>query len=353
MTVRKSIFGLAPAALLTALAFGASAQPTTGLAQYPPQSPGYPQLSPQPPQLPPYPDPPPPGSPFVVYPVRGGLYMITGPGGNTTVQVGYEGALVVDTGTEAAAPGLIAEIRKLAKGPVRYVLNTSADADHTGGNRAVAAAGANVSGGNLRPEVVTGTGGAPIWAHEDTLNRISARGGDPAGWPSDTYFVAEKDLFVNGEPVQLMHAPGHTSGDSLVMFRRSDVISAGDIFTPDRYPVIDLENGGSVQGLLDQLNHLLRLTVPQFNQEGGTLVIPGHGRLSDEADVADYRDMVTFIRDRVRDMIRKRMTLAQVQAARPSLDYDALYGAEAGAVFVEQVYRSLSPSAQANRKSRP
>jgi hypothetical protein len=130
----------------------------------------------------------------------------------------------------------------------------------------------------------------------------------------------------------------------MVMFRRTDVISAGDVYTPDRYPVIDLARGGGINGVVDALNHLLRLTVPEFNQQGGTLVIPGHGRLSDEADVSDYRDMVTIVRDRIRDMVTKKMTLEQVRAARPTMDYDGIYGAEAGAVFVEQVYRSLSQS---------
>jgi len=176
------------------------------------------------------------------------------------------------------------------------------------------------------------------------LNRLT---GDkrvaPAIWPTDTYFVQQKDLFVNGEPVQLLHMPAaHTNGDSLVVFRRTDVVSAGDVYTPDRYPMLDLERGGSVDGLIDALNHLLRITVPEFNQQGGTLVIPGHGRLSDEADVAEYRDMVTIVRDRIRDMVKKGQTLDQVKAARPTRDYDGIYGAADGAVFVERVYRSLT-----------
>jgi cyclase len=180
-------------------------------------------------------------------------------------------------------------------------------------------------------------------AHENVLARLTSEGGAAAVWPTDTYFVAQKDLFVNGEPVQLLHTPSaHTDGDSLVMFRRSDAVSAGDVYTPDRYPVIDLAKGGSINGLIDALNQLLRLTVPEFNQQGGTLVIPGHGRLSDEADVAEYRDMVTFVRDRIAAMVKKGMTLDQVKAARPTLDYDGIYGADKGALFVEQVYRSLS-----------
>src|SRR5207249_8898614 len=135
----------------------------------------------------------------------------------------------------------------------------------------------------------------------------------------------------------------HTDGDSLVMFRRSDVISTGDLFTPDRYPRIDLQNGGSINGLLAGLNHILKLTVPEFNQEGGTMVIPGHGHLCDEADVADYRDMVTIVRDRVQNMVNKHMTLDQVRAAHLTPDYDGIYASPeyTGDMFVETVYRSL------------
>jgi glyoxylase-like metal-dependent hydrolase (beta-lactamase superfamily II) len=137
----------------------------------------------------------------------------------------------------------------------------------------------------------------------------------------------------------------HTDGDSIVFFRRSDVISAGDIFTPETYPVIDLARGGSVQGVIDALNRIIELTVPAKYQEGGTYVIPGHGRLCEEADVVEYRDMVTIIRDRIQDLIRKGKTLEQVRAARPTLDYDTQYGGGAtgsgAARFVEAVYRSL------------
>ncbi len=111
----------------------------------------------------------------------------------------------------------------------------------------------------------------------------------------------------DGEAVQLFHQQAaHSDGDSLVFFRRSDVISTGDIFSPRLYPVIDFKNGGSINGEVDALNRILDLTVPADKQEGGTYVIPGHGRLCDEADVVEYRDMVTIIRDRIQDMIKKR-----------------------------------------------
>ena len=284
-------------------------------------------------------------SQFEVIRVRGGLYMIAGPAGNTTVQVGGDGVLVVDPQPSNLGPALLAEIAKLSDKPIRYVVNTNGDTDHASGNEAVARAGKVLEGGNTRPQAtVYSTGGAPVWAHENVLNRLTRENGSGAsGWPTDTFFVQQKDLFVNGEPVQLLHAPAaHTDGDTLVVFRRTDAVSAGDVFTPDRYPVIDLAHGGSINGLIDALNYLLRITVPEFNQQGGTLVIPGHGRLSDEADVSEFRDMVTIVRDRVRDMVKKGMTLDQVKAAKPTFDYDGIYGADRGSVFIEQVYRSLA-----------
>jgi glyoxylase-like metal-dependent hydrolase (beta-lactamase superfamily II) len=188
---------------------------------------------------------------------------------------------------------------------------------------------------------------ARVVAHENVLNRLVAPGAPQARVAdaasiNDTYFRSPKDFLFNGEAVMVYHTPAaHTDGDSIVLFRRSDVLSVGDLFTPDRYPVIDLANGGSVQGLLDGLNKILEMAVAGKYQEGGTFVIPGHGRLCDEADVVEFRDMVTIIRDRVQDMIRKGMTLDQVKAGKPSRDYDTQYKGSPDA-FVEAIYKSLS-----------
>jgi cyclase len=283
-----------------------------------------------------------------VIPVRGGIYMLATAAGNTTVQVGTDGVLVVDSQTATVSDAILAEIRKLSDQPIRYVLNTSGDPDHVGGNRAIAGAGRTFEGGNTRAATVYSGAGAPIWAHEGVLNRLTREAAaESQGWPTDTFFVEQKDLFMNSEPVQLLHAPSaHTDGDMLVVFRRSDVIATGDIYTPNRYPVIDVAHGGGINGLIDALNHVLRITVPEFNQQGGTMVIPGHGRLSDEADVSDYRDMVTIVRDRVRDLVTKKQTLDQVKAARLTRDYDPIFGEAAGVVFVESVYRSLTQPAR-------
>jgi glyoxylase-like metal-dependent hydrolase (beta-lactamase superfamily II) len=270
-----------------------------------------------------------------VLPVQGGVSMLVGPGGNTTVQVGKEGMVVVDTQTAAAAPQVLAALRTLSAVPILWVINTSLDADHISGNEALIKLGGSTDAAER----------ARVIAHENVLNRLVAAGparvADAAS-VNDTYFKSPKDFLFNGEAVMVYHMPAaHTDGDSIVLFRRSDVISSGDLFTPDKYPVIDLANGGSVQGLIDGLNRILEMAVAGKYQEGGTFVIPGHGRLCDEADVVEFRDMVTIIRDRVQDMIKKGMTLDQVKAGKPSRDYDTQYKGSPDA-FVEAIYRSLS-----------
>ena len=274
--------------------------------------------------------------------VQGNVHMLVGAGGNIAVQIGDQGVLVVDTGTAAMSDKVLAAIRQLSTKTIRHVINTHLHADHTGGNEAISKAGRQTNG--IDP--------ADIIAHENVLARMSAPAGKqaaaPSGaWPINTYFQDEKDLFFNDEAVMLYHAAaGHTDGDSIVFFRRSDVVVAGDIYVTTSYPFIDAQNGGGVQGVINGLNRLLDLCVPKHEQEGGTFVIPGHGRVSDEADVLEYRDMVTIIRDRIQDMVKRGMTLDQVKAAKPTLDYDAQYGSTTGpwttAMFIEAIYRNLS-----------
>jgi glyoxylase-like metal-dependent hydrolase (beta-lactamase superfamily II) len=274
-----------------------------------------------------------------ILPVQGNIYMLVGGGGNTTVQAGKDGVLVVDTKLAAQADKLIVAIRKLSDKPIRYVLNTSADADQTGGNEKVSDAGRTITGGNVAG--FNAAFPATMVAHEKVAARMREAGAPPAGWPMDTYFVEGKDLFVNGEAVQIFHQPAaHSDGDSLVFFRRSDVVSTGDLFVPDRYPVIDVARGGTINGVVAALNRILDITVPADKQEGGTMVVPGHGRLCDEADVVEYRDMLTIVRGRIVDLLKKGQTLEQVKAARPTRDYDPLYGPSDA--FVEAAYRSLS-----------
>jgi len=283
--------------------------------------------------------------------VQGNVYMLSGAGGNVTVQVGKEGVLVVDTGLPNMSDKVIAAIRKLSDGPIRYVVNTHVHADHTGGNEKVAGLGSTIVGGNVTGDISDAGKGAAVIAHQSILDRMSMQDGNqpafPSGaWPTDT-FTDEKDLYFDDEGIQVIHQPAaHTDGDSFVFFRRSDVVSTGDIFVTTGYPIIDLARGGSLQGIVDALNRLIALTIPAGKEEGGTMVIPGHGRLCDQADVVFYQEMVTVLRDRIRAMIKKGMTLEQVKAARPTRDYDPVYGATSGFwttdMFVEAAYKSLS-----------
>lgn len=282
--------------------------------------------------------------------VRDNLYMLVGAGGNITVQIGDDGVLIVDTQFAALSDKILAAIRTISDKPLRYIVNTHHHGDHTGGNVNLRLAGSTVTGGNVVAAIADAGVGAAIFAHENVLARLTAASGPqalpPDGWPTNTYFTPQKNLYVNGEGIQIMHMPAaHTDGDSIVFFRRSDVISAGDVFVTTGYPVIDLEAGGTYEGVLDALNRLTDIIIPVYGQDGGTLVIPGHGRLSNLGDVLNYREMVVVIRDRLRDMIDRGMTLEQVKAAKPTIDYDPVYGATTGfwttERFIEAAYRSL------------
>jgi glyoxylase-like metal-dependent hydrolase (beta-lactamase superfamily II) len=282
-----------------------------------------------------------------VLPIRGNLSMLVAPdGSNSAISIGEDGVFLVDTMSAASAQALLTAFRTLA-GPkaLRWIVNTSSHPDHAGGNAVLAPAGRLIASGNTR-----GGNAASIYAFQETMMRLngSAPGKDavaPEGWPTDSFFVTQKKMFFNDEGVLLIHVPSaSTDGDTIVMFRRSDVIAAGDTFTPQQYPIIDLDEGGSINGYIAGLNHLIDLTVTSLNEEGGTLVVPGHGHLCDEADVGDYRDMVTIVRDRVQELIKKKMTLDQVKAAKVTFDYDGVYATPeySGDQFVERVYKSLT-----------
>lgn len=322
-----------------------------------------------------------------VLPVQDNIYMLVADGTNVTASVGPQGVLLVNTGSAKMTEKLQAAVNQLASSlaagktnkcngvdcpgtwgwaspfmntvisspdppkPLRYIVNTSAAAENVGGNEKLAVSG-------FFPRVglggATGVGRtATIIAHENVLSRMSAPAGKPAptpekAWPTDTYFDEFYKLpeYFNGEAVIVYHEPAATTdGDSIVFFRHSEVISAGDIYSTVRYPLVDTDKGGSIQGVINGLNHILDLAVAEYRGQGGTWVIPSHGRLSDTADVASYRNMLTMIRDRVQDSINKGMTLDQVKASRPTMDFDGRYGSNTGSwttsMFIEAVYKSL------------
>jgi len=271
--------------------------------------------------------------------VQGKVYVLSpadGNGSNVVVQSGVDGILLVDTQPVDAAQRVFAAVRALSQEPIRWIVNTSARIDHLGGNDALTRLGTTPAS----------VGRTRVVAHQNVVHRLVGNSSvSRDAWPNDDFFTPDKDFFFNGEAVVVTHMPAATTdGDSIVFFRRSDVLVTGDVFTPGKYPAIDLAAGGSVQGEINALNTILHVAVPGKYQEGGTYIVPGHGRLCDEADVVEYREMVTVIRDRVLDLIKKGSTLEQVKAARPTRDYDPEYsraGSPTPEAFVEAVYRSL------------
>jgi cyclase len=284
--------------------------------------------------------------------VQGNVYLITGAGGNIAVQTGDQGVLVVDTGLAAMSDKVVAAIRKLSDKPIQYVINTHVHADHTGGNEAVRKAGLTFVGANVTGNLTDAGTGAQIYAQDNVLKRMSAPTGIQAAtpfgsWPTETYLSGRKQLFFNGEPIEIIHQPAaHTDGDSLVLFRRSDVVVTGDVFVTTTYPFIDLDRGGGIQGEVAALNNVLEIAIPGLQDEGGTYLIPGHGHICDQPDLLEYRDMVTIIRDRIQAAIKKGMTLERVKAAGLTKDYDGRYSAKSGPgsgeMFVEAIYKSLT-----------
>ncbi len=333
-----------------------------------------------------------PSSPIKVLPVRGNIYVLMGAGANITLSVGLDGVLMVDSGSAEMSDQVLAAIRTVqqwveAKAaasappvlygaetrnsiiearradvppkPIRFIVATSIAADHIGGNVKISNAGQTFTGGNVAGQLSDVGQGAAILGHENLQNRMSnPPAGQPAfptrALPTDTYYGDSMKLsnFFNGEGIVLLHQPAaFTDGDTMVYFRGSDVIAAGEVFRTTTYPVIDMAKGGTINGIVEGLNHIIDLSVPEFRSEGGTIVIPAYGRICDIADVAYYRDMTTILRDRIQDLVKKGMTLEQVKAAKPAADYDGRYGATSGPwttdMFIEAVYKTLPRDAAA------
>jgi len=293
-----------------------------------------------------------------VLPVQGNIYMLNLGDVNIVAHVGGDGILLVDTGPADWSDRVLQTLRDRFPGrAIRYIINTSMLPEHTGGNAALAKTGRGAGDGGGGG----GAGGAAarIIAHENTMNRMQ---GITEGekelplemLPTSTFFTKKKEIYFNGEPIEILYqANGRTDGDVMVFFRGSDVIAAGDLFTTASYPIFEEKRGSTMQGYLDALNRMLDITVPRFNQQGGTMVIPGHGRLSNESDVDDFRNWMTIVRDRIQEMVKSGRTLAQVKAAKPTLDFDGVFATPKWTTdqFVEAVYKDLSKAAGPARAS--
>ncbi len=300
------------------------------------------------------PDPTPNDGNIHVFHVAGSVYLLAGDGANIAVQVGPQGALVVDTGAGKLSDKVLAEIAKLSSKPIQFIVNTSFHADHVGGNKKLQAAGTDPSltGSFFSNQFADAGQGATVIGHQNVQTRMQQQKMDTP--PSDTYLEDRRRKYHNEEAVEIFPQPNAiTDGDSVVHFRRSDVIVAGDIFTTTQYPFIDVKNGGSIQGEIRALNFILDKTVYQHDEDGGTWIIPGHGRITNEWEVAEYRDMLVIVRDRVQAMITNGATLEQAKSARLTADFDPRFGATSGPwttdMFIEAVYTTLkNPPPTAN-----
>ncbi len=278
--------------------------------------------------------------------VRQNFYMIVGDGENVGVQVGKDGVVLTNAGTQAGAEGLIAAVKNISPLPIRYVIDTSADGDVVGGNAPVAGAGVTLFNPPKGP-------GAEIYARANVIARLAKTDGYPTkGWPTDTYIENSGSLYINDEPVIVSHAPAADS-DSFVLFRRSDVVMAGDVLDMEHFPYINVADGGSIDGEIAALNELLQLAVPPsplIYEYNGTYVVPAHGRVADQWEIVDYRDMLVIIRDTIADMKRRHMSLEQVEAADPAKAYEPRYGSTSGPwttnMFVATIYNGLGAGAK-------
>ena len=299
--------------------------------------------------------------------IRDNFWVIGGAGGNIVMQTGPHGVILVDSGTTEMADRVLATIRRVTDLPIRYVINTSMDADHVGGNETLSKAGLTIlagalaAGAGLGDDLVTNSGAASVLAHENALTRMSAPTGQQppvpfALWPTKTFAYDRYSMYLNGEGIQVIHQPAaHTDGDTIVFFRRADVIATGDIIDTTRFPFIDVARGGTVQGELDALNRLMQMSIHNLPLQwtpDRTLMVPGHGHVYDKLDLLEYRDAITVVRDRVADLISQGQTLAQVKSANPALGYRSQYGTDTGPwttdMFVEVIYNELTA-----RKEKP
>jgi glyoxylase-like metal-dependent hydrolase (beta-lactamase superfamily II) len=302
--------------------------------------------------------------------IRPNFYMIAGAGANIGAQVGPNGVVLVNAGTAQASDDVIAAVARLSPQPIRYIVDTSADPDVVGGNAKLAAAGRNITSfsvGSSRTNVAgLDLDAARVLSHENVLTQMRRAGAGATSafptdtWPTETFGERRRTMYFNDEGIEIIKLPSaHSDADTLVLFRKSDVIVAGNIIDADRFPMIDLAKGGSLKGEIEALNRVIEMAIPPgpfvglpsgpnatARLQGGTDILPGHGRVFRQIDVVNYRDMLVIVADIVQDMIGRKMTLDQIRAAEPAKPFSARYGATSGPWttndFVEAVFKSLT-----------
>jgi cyclase len=290
---------------------------------------------------------PAPDAELQVLKVQGNVWMIAGAGGNIAVQAGEQGVVVVDTGSADLSEKVLAAIRGISTRPIRYVINTSAAPQHIGGN---ATLGTPKSG--AMPNII---------AQENVYTRMTRLGPDgksafPAdAWPTDGYYAPERKLIFNGEAIEILHMPNaYSDGDSIVHFRGSNVLVTGDIFTTTNLPMVNRAQGGTYTGILTALRKLLDIAAADDLMEGGTYIIPGHGRICDDADLVEYHDMAYEIADRVKKLVAQRKTVADIKTARPVLGWEGRYSQPGWTteMFLDAIYPDFAPRTPASTPPR-